>query len=223
MPTNQYFNNFNHANEQDLQESLVVESIKMYGVETYYLPREVVKRDSIFREPQIERFNSNYYVEMFIESIMGFEGEGEFFSKFGIEARDQVVFTVARRTYIKEVGSKISQRRDRDQLPAEGDLIWIPMFGSAYQIQHVDHKSIFYQLGNLPTYKMTCMLFEYSNQIIETGMSAVDTKYNALYTGNSVANTNIELIDIQSMNTAIEIESDKIVVFTDADFEGRSF
>ena len=227
MATNIYFNNFTYKNEQLLQEDLIIESIRQYGVNAYYIPRLLIKRDNIFREPQVEKFSDNFELEVYVENITGFSGDGEFFSKFGIQSTDQIVFSIAQRTYFNEVGIRLTGSEfyvsNRKDMPSEGDLIWIPMFGVAYQVQFVDHKAIFFQLGNLPTYKLTCQVFEYSNQIFDTGLTDLDAKYNELYSGNSVANTDIELVDIQAMNTVIETESDAVVFFTDSDFEGRSF
>ena len=98
MPTNVFFN---HAvnTEQHLYEDLVVESLRMYGHETYYLPREIVEEDSILGEDVQSTFGDAYSVEMYLENTEGFEGEGDLLSRFGLEIRDSVTFTVARKRF----------------------------------------------------------------------------------------------------------------------------
>jgi len=58
--------------------------------------------------------------------------------------------------------------------PAEGDLIYIPLTNKMFQIQHVEHEQPFYQIENLPVYKMRCTLFEYSGEDFDTGVQGID-------------------------------------------------
>ena len=98
MPTNVFFN---HAvqTEQHLYEDLVVESLRMYGNETYYLPREIIEEDTILGEDVQSRFGDAYSVEMYLENTEGYEGEGDLMSKFGIQVRDQATFVLSLRTW----------------------------------------------------------------------------------------------------------------------------
>ena len=98
MPTNVFFN---HAvgTEQHLYEDLVVESMRFYGHETFYLPREVVEEDTILNEDVQSTFGDAYSVEMYLENTEGFEGEGDLFSKFGVQVKDQATFVIALRTW----------------------------------------------------------------------------------------------------------------------------
>ena len=99
MATNVYFKNFNYPREQDLIEDLTIESIKIYGHDVKYLPRTVIKNDHLFGEDTLSQFNTAAEVEMYIKNVEGFEGEGDFLSKFGLEIRDSLTFTVARRRF----------------------------------------------------------------------------------------------------------------------------
>jgi len=99
MATNVYFKNFNYPREQDLIEDLTIESIKIYGHDVRYLPRTVIKNDHLFGEDTLSQFNTAAEVEMYIKNVEGFEGEGDFLSKFGLEIRDSLTFTVARRRF----------------------------------------------------------------------------------------------------------------------------
>ena len=147
----------------------------MYGHDVYYLPRTRIQDDLIIGEDSYSEFNSHYFVEMYIKNVEGFGGQGDFLSKFNLEIRDQVTFTVARRTFNDEVGSQTSFVR-----PREGDLIYFPLNNKIFEIKFVEHEAIFYQLGALQTFDLTCELFEYSNEILNTGISAVDDKQKDL-------------------------------------------
>ena len=100
MSTNPYFNNFNYAGEQNLIEELVLESIKMFGIDVYYLPRTLVDTDQLFGEDVLSKFETAAPIEMFIKNVEGFEGEGDFLSRFNLEIRDEITFTVARHEFL---------------------------------------------------------------------------------------------------------------------------
>ena len=177
MATNFYFNNFASSGEQNLIENLIIESIKIHGVDVYYVPRKIVNRDSTFREQALTEYGEAISIEMYIKNIDGFEGDGEFLSKFGVEVRDQLTFSVAMRIFDNEVGSVL--RRDR---PLENDLIWFPFNKALYQIKFVNRKPIFYQLGALQMYDVVCELYEYSNEVFNTGVELIDNTYNSFLT-----------------------------------------
>ena len=99
MTTNKYFNNFTYGREQDTQDDLIVESIKIYGQDVKYMPRTLVKEDDLFGEDILSKFETAVDLEMYIKNTTGFEGEGDFLSKFGQEIRDQVTFTMARKRW----------------------------------------------------------------------------------------------------------------------------
>ena len=58
--------------------------------------------------------------------------------------------------------------------PLEGDAIYHPTLGKLFEINFVDHDEPFYQLDNNPVYKMRCRLFEYSSEVLDTGITAID-------------------------------------------------
>lgn len=150
-----------------------------------------------------------------------------------MEIRDQITFVVAQRTFADEVSTYTTRRR-----PLEGDLIFMPMTDAVYQIQYVNEKAIFYQMGALQTYDLTCELFEYSSQIFNTGYPSIDDKYNALSiissnyhildtTGSFVitgtggeriiyTDYNIDTIDVQAQNEEMETEADLFLDFSES-------
>ena len=85
MTTSVYFNNFLNSSEQNLIEDLMIESIRVYGHNMYYCPRTVIAKDDIYGEDTISQYNSNYFVEMYINSFESYEGDGQFLSKFNLE------------------------------------------------------------------------------------------------------------------------------------------
>lgn len=153
-------------------EEIIIESLKIYGQDVYYLPRDIMNEDRILNEDVPSRFNSSYKIEMYIENIEGFDGEGDLFTKFGVEIRDQATFIVARKRWentVYKYDNDISGTR-----PLEGDLLYIPFSKKLFEITMVEHEQPFYQLKNLPTYKLRCELFEYSGEDLDTGIVTID-------------------------------------------------
>lgn len=171
MPRSVYFSQ-GVKSEQNLYEDIVTEAIKTYGFEVYYLPRGMVSRDDILNEDIESKFGDAYMIEMYIENVDGFDGDGTLFSKFGLEIRDQATFVVAKRQWQKLVGfwnnGIISNR------PGEGDLIYFPLTRSMFEIKYVETKQPFYQLSKVPVYKLQCELFETRNEEISTGIEELD-------------------------------------------------
>jgi hypothetical protein len=170
MATNFYFNNFKNSGEQDLLESLVVEAIQVYGLDMYYITRDINHLDKLYTADDQSSYTKPYLCEFYIKSVDGFGGDGNFMSKFGLEIRDQVVFSVAQRTFSKEIGAYTTLIR-----PNEGDLIYFPLNNKCFQVKFVNKFEMFFQLGALQTWEMTCELFEYSNEVFSTGIDAIDS------------------------------------------------
>ncbi len=171
MPTNVFFN---HAvqTEQHLYEDLVVEALRMYGHNVFYLPREVIEEDTILNEDVQSKFGDSYQVEMYIENTDGFEGEGDLMSKFGVQIRDQATFIISLRTWERFIS--LDDNLATSFRPNEGDLIYFPLSGSMFEIKFVEHEDPFYQVGKLFVFKMTCELFEYSQEDFDTGIGDID-------------------------------------------------
>ena len=171
MPTNVFFN---HAvsTEQHLYEDIVVESLRMYGHECFYLPREVVEEDTILNEDVQSACGDAYAVEMYIENTDGFEGEGDLMSKFGLSIRDTATFVISLRSWERFIS--LDSNLATSLRPNEGDLIHFPMSGSLFEIKFVEHENPFYQVGKLFTFKMQCELFEYSGEDFDTDVAGID-------------------------------------------------
>jgi hypothetical protein len=206
--TNVFFNNYNHFGEQNLIEDLIIESIRIYGMDIFYVPRTTTSRDSTFNEDDTSEYKTHYLVEVYIKNVEAFEGEGDFLSKFNVQLRDEITFTMARRVYANEIG-----QNQNDDRPLEGDLIYVPMLNGIYKITFVEHESIFYQMGALQTYDLRCEKFEYSHEKFDTGIPAIDnleTKYSL----NAVANTETGFIDMDE-DTGKPVDADTYTMTND--------
>ena len=171
MATSVYFSGAVKS-EQDLYEDLVTESIKIFGQDVVYLPREQVSEDDLLNEV-VNQYTQAFPVEMYLENVDGFEGDGNLLGKFGLEIRDQGTFVVTRRRWEAAVGGLATGVGSRLK-PAEGDLLYMIMTGRLFEIKYVEPKSPFYQLQKLPSYTLTAELFEYNDQHFDTGWDQID-------------------------------------------------
>lgn len=135
----------------------------------YYVPRELKRYDRIYGEDAISEYNRAVLVEFYIKSVDGFTGDGNFMSKFGLEIRDQAVFSISQRVFSAEVGVLTNQTR-----PNEGDLIYFPLNQKCFKIMYVKKQEFFYPMGTLPTWEVTVELFDYGNERFNTGIPEID-------------------------------------------------
>ena len=171
MPTNVYFDT-GTTSEQRLYEDLIIEQLKIYGQDVYYLPRKIANKDTIFGEDPASSFDDSYIIEMYVDNVDGYMGEQEIIKKFGLELRDDIVFTLSKlrwETLIKNNSDLTAER------PQEGDLVYFPTTNAFFEIQFVEHEQPFYQVHDLPTFKLRCTKFEYASEEISTGLSEIDT------------------------------------------------
>tara|TARA_Y100000033_G_scaffold29086_1_gene27684 strand:- start:551 stop:1342 length:792 start_codon:yes stop_codon:yes gene_type:complete len=175
MPVNHYFqggDGIGSSEEKKLFEDLILEGLKIYGHDVYYLPRTLVNQDLILGEDVASKFNAAYLCEMYMDTTEGFGGEQELISKFGLEIREDSTFTVSKRRWndlVEDPATLIKADR-----PNEGDLIYFPLMNSFFEIQFVEDQEPFFQLGNLPVYKLRVTRFEYSSERLDTGVSDID-------------------------------------------------
>lgn len=200
MAVNSYFNlqnDLNHTNEQDLIHQLNAEAIQIHGIDVVYLPRTLQKEDTLFGEDVLSAFTTSYTIEMFIDSIQSFDGEGDLLQKFGMIVKDELNLTVATRRFT-EVTTMAK--------PLEGDLIYFPLSKGLFEIKFVEDEQPFYPLGTLPTYKLRCELFDMSSEEFNTGITAIDniTRFDGETGADPFAD-----------NTNIQTEGDAIQDFTE--------
>ena len=171
MPTNVYFDT-GTTSEQRLYENLIIEQLRAFGHDVYYLPRKLVKEDTLFGEDTLSSFNDAYIVEMYLDNIEGFEGQKEMMTRFGLDMQDEATWVVSRRRFEQLIST--DQNLIVSSRPNEGDLIYFPRAKKLFEISFVDHDDPFYQIYNLPVFKMGCRTFEYSSEGLNTGISDID-------------------------------------------------
>jgi len=187
MATNPFFKD--SQVEQKLLNDLTIETIKATGRDIVYIPRENQNLNKIFGEDmQGSKFESGYTVEVYVEEVLQFGGERDIASKFGIQLTDKITLTLSRTRFFQEVSSK----QPEIKYPREGDLIYFPMVGYLFEINFVEDKQPFFQFGSLTTYKLSCEVFRYSHETIDTGITEIDEvqtdrkKYATLLTLSSI-------------------------------------
>ena len=178
MPTNVYFDT-GTTSEQRLYEDLIIEQLKIYGQDVYYLPRKIANKDTIFGEDPASSFDDSYIIEMYVDNVDGYMGEQEIIKKFGLELRDDIVFTLSKLRWETLIKNNSDLTADR---PQEGDLVYFPTTNAFFEIQFVEHEQPFYQQSALPVYKLSCTRFEYSSERLDTGISTIDNIESSLST-----------------------------------------
>tara|TARA_R100000030_G_C3239176_1_gene120193 strand:+ start:206 stop:943 length:738 start_codon:yes stop_codon:yes gene_type:complete len=235
MPTNVYFDTGTKS-EQHLYEDLMIEQLKIYGQDVFYIPRTLVKEDELFGEDTLSKFDDAYQIEMYFENVEGYEGEKEIMSKFGLQMNEDVTFVVARRRFeqlVSHDSNLIVKTR-----PNEGDLVYFPKVKKIFEISFVDHDDPFYQVHNVPAFKLKCKTFEYSGEDIDTGITEIDAIETAnsldqlVYqlsledgTGSLLTETGdyiiqeafvVDTIDENAMNDFFDTQDDTIIDFTES-------
>ena len=212
MATSHYFRNYSGVatNEQRLMEEVVTESIRIMGHDVWYIPREGFNEtDILFGENPQSKFERAYNMEMYLANVEGYEGDGDFFSKFGLEIRDTSNFVVSRLTFEKYVPSSLAVR------PKEGDLVFVPVMQKLFEIKFVEEELMFFSIGKRTPYiyELRCELFRYSQESLNTGVEEVDHVEHTLgYTidmdlNNGSGNYNIEERVYQGANLAYSTSS----------------
>ena len=174
MPTSSYFPTYyaGDAGEQTLYQDLVDEQIKMFGTDIYYLPRTILK-DNTLDDIVYNKYQDEFQVEMLLQNVAGFGDGAEFVSQFGVRITDEVVFRVSSRRW-DEVVAANNPVLTTDNRPNEGDLLYFPLTKDLYEIKFVQQEIPFYQFGKLQFYTMTCEIYQYGSDDISTGVAEID-------------------------------------------------
>ncbi len=178
MPTNVYFDT-GTTSEQRLYEDIIIEQLKIYGQDVYYLPRKLANKDSIFGEDPASSFDDSYIIEMYVDNSDGYMGEQEIIKKFGLELRDDITFVVSKLRWETLISNNSDLVVGR---PQEGDLVYFPTTNAFFEIQFVEHEAPFYQQSALPIYTLACTRWEYSSERIDTGITTIDSTEDDLST-----------------------------------------
>lgn len=210
-----FFDKFNSQDEQGLLDSLVVESIQIGGMDVFYIRRTLQSEDRILGEDRNPTFDKAYEIEMYIKTVDNFEGEGDLMSKFGFQMRDTMVLTVANTRFQEVIGEENNFSR-----PREGDLIYFPLNRKIWEIRHVEHEAVFYQLGKLYATDLKCELYEFSNEQFETGIAEID-QLAAKYNRSSAEIDTIEEMDAGAFNETFENAGRQVIDFSEKNIFGN--
>jgi hypothetical protein len=224
MARNAFYNQYAEVKqEQNLVEDLIIEAIKIYGLDAYYLPRTHVNLDALYTEDTLTKFDDALELELYIKTYDGFLGQQEFLSKFGLQVDESITFTVAKKRFTQSLTESILTEynhnvilENKDNLikeqtydyadilrPREGDLVYLPLAGYMYEIKFVEHIETFFQLGKLYTYEIKCDRYEYSSEVLDTDIAAIDGIETDLSADISI-NAEVEDVDETADNAYIE-------------------
>ena len=216
--------------EQNLLQDLVAESIRINGIDVYYIPRTTVSIDPIFNEDPLKEYNRAFFVDVYVKSVDGFQGEGQFLQKFNLEIRDTITFSISTRTFQDEIG-----RLQLIERPREGDLIYFPQANRLFSISFLEKYPVFLPLGTLTFFDLKCEMYEYSGEVVNTGVYEIDSyisQYSpALNDQSLITEDNIELkledgysiileewdinnADLVAQNDELESTADDFIDFT---------
>lgn len=233
MGVNPYFNNYGYRPTQDLINDLVKETIKIHGVNCFYIPREFKNKDVIFGEDTSAKFKYAFPIEMYLETPTGYTGEKETITKFGLENRDIIVLMVSKDRFIHETIAFRKYFTGRQiERPTEGDLVYLPIDSGLYEIKFADQDADFYQSGKLYSFKLTCEKVRYSYEEIKTNEEninkAMEEKFSKIDSDN---NGIVDEFDIKESeqgfnkdNPSIQTEGQTVYDFTENDpFSGGNY
>ena len=213
MPTNFYFDTGTTA-EKRLYEDLVIEQLKVFGQDVFYMPRTLIAEDTVLGEDTLSKFDDAYMIEMYFENTDGFAGDKEIMNQFGLENREEATFVVSQRRF----EDMIAPDDNIGTRPKEGDLIYFPLVSKVFEISFVDHDEPFYQIGNLPVYKLSVKTFDYSSEEMDTGIKEIDAIETA-YTLDSMG-FQLALEQTTTFNQGISLEDNSGLIGL---FESGSF
>jgi hypothetical protein len=163
--------------EQRLVQDLINEQLRMYGQDVVYLPRKIINKKTVIKEIVASKFDDSFRIEAYLMNYQGFGGQGDILSKFGVQTTDQLTLIISKERYEDFISPFLSgdTQVQLSTRPEEGDLIYLPLDNTIFEIKYVEGKAPFYQLNNLYVYELRCEVFDYaSDDIIDTSISEVD-------------------------------------------------
>jgi hypothetical protein len=163
--------------EQRLVQDLINEQLRMYGQDVVYLPRKIINKKTVIKEIVASKFDDSFRIEAYLMNYQGFGGQGDILSKFGVQTTDQLTLIISKERYEDFISPFLSgdTQVQLSTRPEEGDLIYLPLDNTIFEIKYVEGKAPFYQLNNLYVYELRCEVFDYaSDDIIDTSLSEVD-------------------------------------------------
>ena len=161
MATNIYFQN--SITDQNLLNEINREVIQQAGIDVMYIPRTLVKEDLVLGEDVLSQFNTAYEIEMYVKSSDNFGGPDDAISRFGLDISDELILVVHAESF---------KFATNNTTPLEGDLIYFPLSKGLFEIKFVEDEQPFYQVGKNYVFELTCEVFQYGEEKIDTGTDA---------------------------------------------------
>ena len=164
--------------DRRLTQDLINEHLKIFGVEVTYIPRKFVRKQTIIKEVQSSAFDDNFLLEAYVNTYEGYGGQGDIMTKFGVSLRDELTLTISRERFEDFISPFLEADEDYElaSRPREGDVIFFPLGGRLFEVKFVEHEEPFYQLGKNYVYQLKCELFEYEDEVIDTGIDIIDSQ-----------------------------------------------
>jgi len=163
--------------EQGLVQDLINEQLRMYGQECHYIPRKLMTSRTIMREVTESRFDQAFPLEAYLMNVDGYAGQGDILTKFGIKVTTEATFVISRERFEESVAPFLEQQEDDYEIsnrPREGDLLFAPLGSKLFEIKYVEFEKPNYQLKKNYTYQLTCEVFEYEDEVIDTNVEKID-------------------------------------------------
>ena len=202
MPLNSYFLQGSKG-EQRLVQDLINEQLKIYGQDVIYLPRKMINQDAILNEAIATEFDDSFRMEMYLANYEGFAGNGDILSKFGVQSTDQITLIVSKERY-EDFVSPFLQGEDVlvTSRPQEGDLIYLPLDNTIFEIKYVEAKKPFYQLNKLFVYQLSCEVFDAAlDELVDTGIEEVDQAVS-----DFIFTTKLTLVDLDAKQATVAVQ-----------------
>ena len=159
--------------EQNLLRDLTKEHISIHGIEFIYMPRTLVNQKDVMREITSSKFDKSFPIEGYISSYEGFDSGYNLLTKFGVRSTAEMKIVISIERYDQGIAPLLSQSR-----PNEGDLMYFPLRDIIFEIKYVNDIENFYMLRDRYTYELTCEPFEFEDEVIDTGLTAIDDDFD---------------------------------------------
>lgn len=208
MATNIFTKFLTSEPEQDLRESIVAESIKFGGMDVMYIQREQITPDPILGESDLNRFNDVITIEMKLADVQNFNGDGAMFADWGMISTDQTFWVVSASRFVEEANKNYQFIVTE---PREGDLIYMPVSNSLWEINKVKRDEEYYVHGKNYAWRLSCQLFEYNHDDLNTGVDEIDQIASATTVVDNLIKE-IESADNLTVPIAEDLVEDDIIV-----------
>ena len=163
--------------EQGLVQDLINEQLRTYGLDCHYIPRKLMTSRTIMKEVVESRFDQAFPLEAYLMNVDGYAGQGDILTKFGVRVTTEATFVISRERFEESVAPFLEQQEDDYEIsnrPREGDLLFSPLGKKLFEIKYVEFEKPNYQLRKNYTYQLTCEVFEYEDEVIDTNVNAID-------------------------------------------------